>query len=392
MNNFLTTLTEFLNTHFSLLEQILVGGIILCFIYELYHYLRYIRAPKRARKKSIPSTTDLPPVSVIVCAKNEENNLHDYLHSLLTQDYPIYEVIVINDGSCDNTDMVLKCYQQFNDKRLKLSFVPQSAQMTSTKKLAITLGVKASQYDYLLLTDADCRPRTNHWIQAMMQAFTPKTDIVLGYSPMFHREGGLNRLIEYDTLYNGLLYLGKGQCGKAYMGVGRNLAYRKSAFIEGEGFKMIMRNKSGDDDLLVQHLARRKNVRIAVSEDALVWTPAKRTWREWVQQKRRHLSVAPRYNVLSKWRVGIEPIIRFLFYSLIILGCTITSNLYVIGTVLLLFLIRWLVQWRIITSSSKLLRGRRFGLFTVLYYDILLPILSSILLMTNGRYKRATTW
>ena len=213
------------------------GALALLFMLQVYWYSRYMAAPARKMRKDRKSqmtndkcqmsNDEVPGVTVILCAHNESDNLSHYLQALLTQDYPTYEVIVVDDGSEDNTREVVERYST-QDPRLHMTFIPMGARVGSTKKLALTLGAKAAQYDWLLLTDADCRPESNHWISAMMAQASK--DIVLGFSPYFYEKGHVNRLVRFDTLFNGLHYLGAALCGHPYMGVGRNLAYRKSLF------------------------------------------------------------------------------------------------------------------------------------------------------------------
>lgn len=145
-------------------------------IYQLYFLLRYMRIGAQVTPAN--EQTELPGVSVIVCARNEEENLQDYLHNLLTQDYPLYEVIVVDDGSEDQTRMILEQYaRQCNN--MYHTFVPHGARVVSTKKLALTIGIKAAHYDYILLTDADCRPESKNWIKEMMGGFADaKTELV----------------------------------------------------------------------------------------------------------------------------------------------------------------------------------------------------------------------
>ena len=206
-------------SEWSLTEQVVLGIFAAAWLYQLYFYLRYILAAVRRTKPKVCEVGNQPGVSIIVCAKNEQNNLRDYLQALFTQDYPEFEVIVVNDGSVDDSRTFLE-YWQKRYRNLRLTFVPIGAQVTSTKKLAITLGAKAAQYDYLLLTDADCRPESPHWISEMMSGFgTENIDIVLGFGAYFTKPTLLNRMIQFDTLFNGLQYLGLAASGHPYMGV-----------------------------------------------------------------------------------------------------------------------------------------------------------------------------
>lgn len=216
IHHFLATL----NNPLTITLLVIIG---VAFIHQIYFYLRYLRLGGKVTSKA-DSDVQLPAVSVIVCAHNEYDNLQDYLSILLEQDYPCYEVIVVDDSSEDGSDLLLERWsRQYGN--LYHTFVPRGARVLSNKKLALTIGIKAAHHDYLLLTDADCRPESKIWIREMMQGFAnQQTEVVLGFSPYFEKSNLLNHLIGYDTLFNGLQYMGMARAGKPYMGVGRNLA------------------------------------------------------------------------------------------------------------------------------------------------------------------------
>jgi len=368
-----------------------LGALGLVFVFQVYFYARYMAAParkiRRDREAQPPdihlTSTSVSPqgVSVIVCARNEGYNLEAYLQALLTQDYPLYEVIVVDDGSEDNTSAVIDSYIS-RDARMRTTFVPREAQVGSSKKLALTLGAKAAKYDYLLLTDADCRPESTHWISEMMHGFDkPETEVVLGYGAYFKDKGEINRLVRFDTLFNGLHYLGAALCKHPYMGVGRNLAYKKSLFFESGGFSHLMTERAGDDDLFVNRVATGKNTSVVVSRDSLTWSVSKHTLREWLLQKRRHLSVSPKYRPATKFRLGIEPMTRGLFYALLITIIVYGSPVTWIAAATL-FAARMLMQILIIDISAWRMGLSLFGL-SVVWYDICLPLVTLYMLVTQ---------
>ena len=383
---------------FSILEWILLGALALLFILQVYWYSRYLAAPARRirkdKKSSIinhqSSISEAPGVSVIISAHNESDNLSQYLQALLTQDYPTYEVIVVDDGSEDNTREIVERYMT-QDPRLHMTFVPFGARVGSTKKLALTLGAKAAQYEWLLLTDADCRPESNHWISAMMAQATK--DVVLGFSPYFYDKGYVNRLARFDTLFNGLHYLGAALCGHPYMGVGRNLAYRKTLFFESGGFTHLMNNRAGDDDLFVNHVATKANTTVALDRESYIWSLAKTSLLEWLQQKRRHLSVSPAYRMSTKWRLLFEPMTRGLFYAAVILilvfgrwteWMDITAMIPVLVAVGL-FLVRWILQTAVLNTSARRMGLHGFSMGSVLWFDITLPLVNVWMLVVPKR-------
>jgi hypothetical protein len=212
-------------------------------------------------------------------------------------------------------------------------------------------------------------------------------DIVLGFSPYFETEGHVNRLVRYDTLFNGLHYLGAALCGHPYMGVGRNLAYRKSLFFESGGFTHMMTSKAGDDDLFVNHVATKQNTAVVLSRKSYMWSVPKRTFKEWWQQKRRHISVSPAYKESTKFRLALEPLTRGLFYALVIF-IAVSYQLSVVSLIAVgAFLIRWIMQTIMINVSARRMGLRRFGMFSVLWFDIVLPLINLYMLIVPKKYK-----
>lgn len=374
-----------------------MGALAVAFIFQVYFYARYMAAPMRKLrhdKKKQESTeaqdrTPVAGVSVVVCARNEGYNLEAYLQALLTQDYPLYEVIVVNDASEDNTAAVIDAYM-VRDARVRTTFVPRGAWVGSSKKLAITLAAKAAKYDYLLLTDADCRPESTHWISSMMSGFSrPETQVVLGFGAYFRDGGGVNHITCYDTLFNGLHYMGAALCGHPYMGVGRNLAYKKDFFFASGGFSQLMTERAGDDDLFVNRVATGKNTEVVVSPESLTWSVSKHSWHDWLQQKRRHLSVSPKYRAGSKVRLGIEPLTRGIFYALLIAIGVCGSPIAWI-TAAVLFGVRLLMQILILDLSAWRMGLSMYGL-SVLWYDICLPLVSLYMLISQP-FRRKIKW
>ncbi|MDR3652100.1 MAG: glycosyltransferase [Paludibacter sp.] len=376
---------EFYGFSFSLIELIAFGLLLLVFIYQLYFYFRYLngvlRLQTKINKNKISFLTVQPSVSVIICAKDESDNLRKFLPFVLQQDYPDFEVIVINDGSTDDTEILLNnlCVEYPN---LRTTFVPVGANNRSTKKLGLTLGIKAAKNDILLFTDADCMPEDKCWIARMVRNFTPETEFVLGYGAYFNKKGFLNQLITYDTLFIALQYMGMAAARKPYMGVGRNLAYRKQTFFDNKGFASSLHLSAGDDDLLINKASNSKNTRVEISPDSITWSEPKKTYRDWLFQKERHLSVSSYYKSSSKLRLTIEPVTRGLFY-LAFISALVFGGLIIQIAAGVLFLARLTIQLFIINRSSKHFGERKF-IFTLPVFDIYLPLVS-LYFFTFGR-------
>ena len=382
IHHFLATL----NNPLTIILLVIIGVV---FIHQIYFYLRYLRLGGKVTSQT-DSDVQLPAVSVIVCAHNEYDNLQDYLSILLEQDYPCYEVIVVDDSSEDGSDLLLERWsRQYGN--LYHTFVPRGARVLSNKKLALTIGIKAAHHDYLLLTDADCRPESKFWIREMMQGFAnQQTEVVLGFSPYFEKSDLLNHLIGYDTLFNGLQYMGMARAGKPYMGVGRNLAYKRETFFSVGGFKGLLGNRAGDDDLFVNRIANAANTVVVNNPNSIVWSVPKTTWREWFHQKRRHLSVSPQYRTKSKIQLTLEPLSRGIFYASLLISA-IVGNIELISIALALFLLRLLVQLIIINISARRLNMRGYSL-GLIAYDIILPLITLYMMLTQPLQKKPLYW
>jgi cellulose synthase/poly-beta-1,6-N-acetylglucosamine synthase-like glycosyltransferase len=211
-----------------------------CVLGQLY-YAGYYFLPFVWRPVLAPLTGAAAPVSVLVCAHNELENLRRLLPQLLQQDYPTgFELLLIDDRSTDGTaDLVQQLAPLY--PQLRLVTVAATPAGVSPKKYALTLGINAARYEYLLFTDADCQPATNQWIATMQSGFAAPADMVLGYSPYASAQGFLNKLVRFETLLTGAQYLSFAWRGHPYMGVGRNLAYTKSCFQATKGFTSHLR-------------------------------------------------------------------------------------------------------------------------------------------------------
>jgi cellulose synthase/poly-beta-1,6-N-acetylglucosamine synthase-like glycosyltransferase len=257
------------------------------------------------------------PVSVVICARNEYENLKLNLPSVLNQDYPSFEVIVVNDCSYDKSEELLKdlCTQYSN---LRYTNIPIDEKFVHGKKLALTIGIKSAKNELLLLTDADCKINSEKWISKMTQHFSDDIDIVLGYGPYSKRKGFLNKIVRTDTFFIALQYFSFSLNGFTYMGVGRNLAYKKSLFFKNKGFASHSNLLSGDDDLFVNSVAGKGNVKIEIDKETFAYSATKKTIKEWVRQKKRHLTTGSKYKLTHKFLLGTEILTRMGFYLLLI--------------------------------------------------------------------------
>lgn len=354
--------------------------------YILFVYARV--AFTRIKQSSKQNDINYLPVSVIICARNEEQNLAEFLPQVLEQDYSNYEVVVVNDCSIDDTDMVLKRLQE-KYKHLKVTTIKPDPKFSHGKKLALTVGIKAASNSWLLLTDADCKPESSSWIKSMAENFTEKADIVLGYGGYIQKKGLLNKIIRFDTFQIAIQYLGFALAKKPYMGVGRNLAYKKELFFANKGFASHSHILSGDDDLFIQQVASKTNTAVELRHNAHTRSKASSTFAEWIGQKRRHLTTSPSYKGVVKFRLALEPLSRILFWALGIY--LLATNFYpiVVGSILMFRLIVAMVILKItmnrLNEKKIFIISLIYDLFSPLFYGAIM--LASRLTLNHRKWK-----
>lgn len=288
----------------------------------------------------------LPPVSVIIAARNEATNLTKHLPGVFAQDYPEFEVVVVNDSSHDDTEHILNAMAT-DHPNLRIVTVPINERHDGGKKLAITLGIKAAKYERLLFTDADCRPVTGRWIRAVMARRIPDDALVLGFAPYEKRRGLLNAVIRTDALTTALDYFGYALAGMPYMGVGRNLSYCKETFFDIGGFRTHYALASGDDDLLVNQTATRENTAICMDPDSHVVSLPNQTWAGYWHQKRRHITTGHRYKRMHRNLLMARPLaVAVLIVTGAVLLVAQVWIPFVLSVVVGLFILRTVLFYR----------------------------------------------
>ena len=383
------------NRQISMLEEItslfkdiyswkfwLICCLILVWIVQMCYYLGvFVRIRRKPKAKQYLSPV---PVSVVICARNEAANLREKLPAVLEQDYPDFEVIVVNDSSTDDSALVLAELKQKYPK-LYVTEVPFDRKFSHGKKLALTVGIKAAKNEWLLLTDADCMPVSKWWIKTMSQNFSDQNDIVLGYGGYNQRKGFLNRLIRYDTVFIAMQYYTYTDIGMPYMGVGRNMAYRKSLFEKTRGFSSHSYLMSGDDDLFVNERANKRNTRIVTTKSSIVESIPCETFQEWVKQKKRHLSTWTHYRFGTKIVLSYELMSRLLFYAALLVA-VICFGLYIEAAAAYGF--RLIIQL-IVYKLNMCKFGERGFWFLIPIFDLVLPLLQLAFNILNLRDSRS---
>lgn len=357
------------------------------FLIQLYYILFVYSKLAIYKVKSHKESPSTAPVSVIICAHNEEQNLKQFLPSILTQDYPDFEVIVVNDYSTDETKWILEDFKR-KYAHLHVVDIKEHIRLKNSKKFALTLGIKAAKHEVLIMTDADCEPQSNQWLKEIAGAYAAGKEIALGYSPYFKKTGFLNKLIRFETAHTAMSYLSYALKRDAYMGVGRNLSYLKSLFFKGKGFNAHMHIKSGDDDLFVNQNATRHNVNIAIHPDAHIYSNPKVTWKSYYKQKARHAGASVIYKKSHQRMLGTQLISAFAFYVMLIICIVLFPSLWYIGVSI--FFLRYICQLIVFSSIYKKLAVR-----DLLVWLLVLDVFYYFYICLNGvfnRKKKQKSW
>lgn len=361
----------------------MTGGLILFCLFaataliQILYYLIYFKRVA-VYQPPLSLSAQAHPVSVIVCSRDEGAHLERNLPGVLVQDYPaLYEVIVVNDNSVDDSRFVLEEFEK-RFKHLQVIGLAQEAKLIAGKKFPLSIGIKECKHDVVLLTDADCTPASEQWVTKMQEAYQPGIDVVLGYGAYYKEPGVLNKLIRWETFHTALQYFGFALAGTPYMGVGRNLSYRKELFFRNKGFSAINNLPGGDDDLFINKVARKDNTAVVLDADAFTFSAPKKTWKDWMRQKTRHYSTGKYYKRSHRFLLGLYAATLALFYPLFLLSVVFFDWRWS----LLPFVLRLLLQGVILRKAMRRLGEGDlwpwfplFDLWMLVYYAIFAPSL-----------------
>ncbi len=348
---------------------VLVFGVCVLFALIQLIYIWGIFGKFAFYKVTPPVSEKDKPVSIILAARNEAENLQNNLPLILEQDYPNYEVIVVNDCSWDDSQKILEEMQQ-HYPHLKVSQLFEQEKYPTGKKFALTIGIKAASNDNLVFTDADCVPASNQWLRILQRRLGNGKEIVLGYSPYRRYKGFLNLYIRFETFMTAMFYFSFAVMRNAFMGVGRNLAYNRELFFKHKGFASHQHILSGDDDLFINQSATKYNVAIEIDPESFVFTEPKKDFAAYSRQKTRHMTTGKLYKPKHKRMLGLFYSSHLLFY--LALAALLLLNMNWWPEVLAIYFIRLISQYLVYWQVAKKLKSTQ-----VLF---LLPLLDVVFL------------
>ena len=363
--------------------------VLVCFCLTLiiqlaYHWGLFSKVAFHKRKAWQKEDASLEPVSVVICARDAYEYLTELIPALLHQDYPEFEIVIVNDCSDDDTEEYLKDLAR-NEQRIKPVQLKQHLNFFNGKKFPLSMGIKSAKNDLIILTDCNCMPVNDLWLRSVVECYGKGTEMVIGYSPIMHRKNSFNRLMRFDNLQQGLFYLSAALKGHPYMGVGKNLSYRKELFYRNKGFISHYTTSVGDDDLFVSQVATKRNTQALIDADNAILTTPARNFKLWMRQKSSRYSTIPKYRIRARFSLGLFYLSQLVFYaSFITLLCLKPAFALSLGAVFyipilaFLFLLRYGTQLLIYHKASKRL-GEKGLLPGLLLYDLLFTLLTPLL-------------
>ena len=371
----------------SIVSLIILSVLALLIGIQVYLHFRYYWRIIKHKNPNIDAE-QWPSVSIIICARSEYENLQELVPQLLQMDYPNFEIILIDDASWDGSTDYIEQLQK-TESKIKGVFVTEDIKKNHLgKKLALSLGIKAAKNEVLLLTDADCRPQSQSWIKAMVYPYTqnPKIEVVLGYSPFFKQSKLVNLVARMENIYTGLNYLGFALRQNPYMGVGRNLSYKRDLFFAHKGFASHLHIASGDDDLFINQVSTAQNTAVCLNPEGFVYSYSKNSFSEWFKQKKRHIAAGKYYKIQHKRALAFYAFTHhFLWISFALSMYFADARPY--GLIALG--IYWLFKWPIMTTAFKRLK-QGGSAFWIPFFDILYwPYCIFIALISYSKKQRS---
>lgn len=372
-----STISSFFD--FSIEEYPIGAALLLSFFVQLLFYLLLYRKPYAhllKQKETEKTALELPPISIIITSKNESENLAKTLPSILEQQYPNFEVIVVNSGSTDETDMALKALQQ-KYSNLYHTYIPAEAEELNEKKLALTLGIKAAKHECLVFTEAYCIPCSDKWIEQYGIEFAKGNDVVLGFCKLnIARKTRMRKFMLYDNMMHGLKYFSMSIAGKPFMGIGRNMGYRKELFFRHKGFSAILNIEGGEDDLFINKIVKGQKTSTILQPESMTTTDMVDNFFTWRALKSKYLYTKQFYKGARSFIFGWETCSKYLFFAALIAAVTfgiLHKNYMLIGIAALLFIIRFWIQLVVINKNSKIMGAGKYHI-NLLLLDIFQPI------------------
>ncbi|MBQ0049266.1 MAG: glycosyltransferase [Bacteroidales bacterium] len=359
---------------------ILIGiSLILCAICLLCNttFRKIANAATQTQRSSAPDGK-LPGITIIITAHNQEEQLRRHLPLILNQIHPDYEVIIVDMNSTDGTKKLLEQMEE-GHFRLRHTFIPSSACDISQQRLAITLGAKAAQKPWLLLTTADCVPISHLWLQRMGEALLRHRSamMVMGHTRYKGVKGLAGRRMSFFRLWQNVLTYRLVSKAGLYRSDGTNLLYNKDFFLSHHGFADHSNLLVGATDIMVNRHSTRHNAEVCLHPEAMLEQemPHKSHWKNdrlFFRQTRAHFKQHYAYRLRYFFRVLVHALFMLSLISSLALSVYLEAW-WLTAVPLLLWLIHITAQGIFFNAASQALNNRRINPFRIAWFVHLIP-------------------
>lgn len=282
------------------------------------YYVFLVAATRPVRKNGSGAEESSEGISVITVGRNAIDDLRSLIPSVIAQKYPRFELIVVDDRSFDNTAVFLKSIQRNYPSVLKVVTIPEDTTYPwPGKKFAITMGVKAAQYERIVLLDTSALPLSENWLSDVASAFGRKgADMVLGYN--FYKKG--QRAVSSFFAASSFLFssdaMAWARIGLPFKGEGSNFGFTRTMFFSGSGYMNNMRIPAGEADFLLGDYSGGTNVSVMVSRHSFVQCGSVDTMRQWLDKAVSGYASFRCYKFPVMMRAAAMPLLKVLFIAL----------------------------------------------------------------------------
>ena len=348
-----------------------------------FYFLLFSKFSLRKQRQEI--LENYFPISIVVYAKNKASNLREHIPLWLNQQYPDFEIILVNDASFDKSLEVMELFEK-NNKTIKIVNVENNEAFWGSKKYALTLGIKKASHQRMIFTSAECKPASREWLKEVGGRFSTNKQIVLGFGSYQKKKGLLNKLVRFDALMTAVQYFSYALAGIPFMGVGKNLGYTSKVYYDNGGFVSHMDLQTGDDDLFINQVATKTNTAICDLKKSFTYSEQKLTWKEWILLKKKKVTTRRLYQLKHKILLSFYYVSQILFWTLSI----ITMSLFDWKIPLIMILFRLLMQYLIIYPAAKKLNEKELIIWLPLM-EILL-IIFEFTIFINYKSSKSNSW
>lgn len=303
-------------------QWFLVIGLVVTFFIDLIYTFFYLKNFKTCSKSSIQ--TNSVPVSIIICAKNQAHYLEKNLPGFLNQEYPEFEVVIVDNGSVDDTeDVLIRLKNKYS--HLRSTKIPIDNKFKHNKKLALTIGVKAAKYNQIIHLNPNSYTENPAWLQHTIQHASGK--LYNAYSNFEYQKGFFYNFIRYDILKQTVKVAAFTKANKPYAGNAFNMSFLKSNFLANKGYAGNAHFEAGYDHLLSNDLAKKSEYKFSTNPEIKITIDSKNHAKVWKIINKHYYKSRKYIPLKRKLFLDTEPIVQFSFLVFLIASFLYT-NLY----------------------------------------------------------------